>query len=161
MAADTAQAKPSRRNTGKDRLSKNELCETLNALYNQCTELTRQLSDARLPINNNECEQAVKQAVPGSKNWLFAFETTASSRATTGVSIANADCSDARESHGVRPPLPSPPGDCRLHPSDSRRYTQRFGTASTGRNGALRRVYTASRSESRSCRSPAVYRDRD
>jgi hypothetical protein len=52
-------------------LPKSDLRKALNYLGNHWTELTRYLDDAELPIDNNECEQLMKQAALGRKNWLF------------------------------------------------------------------------------------------
>ena len=53
-------------------LPKSELRKALNYLRNHWTELTRYLDDPTLPIDNNECEQLMKQVALGRKNWLFA-----------------------------------------------------------------------------------------
>ena len=53
-------------------LPKSELRKALNYLRNHWTELTRYLDDPRLPMENNECEQLMKQVGLGRKNWLFA-----------------------------------------------------------------------------------------
>ena len=53
-------------------LPKSELRQALNYLRNHWTELTRYLDDAKLPLDNNECEQLMKQVGLGRKNWLFA-----------------------------------------------------------------------------------------
>jgi hypothetical protein len=53
-------------------LPKSDLRKALNYLRNHWTELTRYLGDAKLPMDNNECEQLMKQVGLGRKNWLFA-----------------------------------------------------------------------------------------
>ncbi len=53
-------------------LPKSELRKALNYLRNHWDELTRYLDDAQLPIDNNECEQLMKQVAVGRKNWMFA-----------------------------------------------------------------------------------------
>jgi transposase len=53
-------------------LPKSELRKALNYLRNHWTELTRYLDDPQLPMDNNECEQLMKQVGLGRKNWLFA-----------------------------------------------------------------------------------------
>ena len=53
-------------------LPKSELRKALNYLRNHWTELTRYLDDPKLPMDNNECEQLMKQVGLGRKNWLFA-----------------------------------------------------------------------------------------
>ena len=52
-------------------LPKSDLRKALNYLRNHWTELTRYLDDPRLAIDNNECEQLMKQVAVGRKNWLF------------------------------------------------------------------------------------------
>ena len=52
-------------------LPKSDLRKALNYLRNHWTELTRYLDDPLLPIDNNECEQLMKQIGLGRKNWLF------------------------------------------------------------------------------------------
>ena len=53
-------------------LPKSDLRKALNYMGNHWTELTRYLDDPDLPIDNNECEQLMKQVGLGRKNWLFA-----------------------------------------------------------------------------------------
>ncbi len=53
-------------------LPKSDLRKALNYLRNHWEELTRYLDDADLPIDNNECEQLMKQVAVGRKNWMFA-----------------------------------------------------------------------------------------
>ncbi len=52
-------------------LPKSDLRKALNYLRNHWTELTRYLNDPLLPIDNNECEQLMRQVGLGRKNWLF------------------------------------------------------------------------------------------
>jgi len=53
-------------------LPKSDLRKACNYLRNHWTELTRYLDDSQLPMDNNECEQLMKQIGLGRKNWLFA-----------------------------------------------------------------------------------------
>lgn len=53
-------------------LPKSDLRQALNYLRNHWTELTRYLDDPKLPPDNNQCEQLMRQAAIGRKNWLFA-----------------------------------------------------------------------------------------
>lgn len=53
-------------------LPKSDLRKALNYLRNHWSELTRYLGDDKLPMDNNECEQLMKQVGLGRKNWLFA-----------------------------------------------------------------------------------------
>jgi transposase len=52
-------------------LPKSDLRKALNYLRNHWAELTRYLDDPLLAIDNNECEQLMKQVAVGRKNWLF------------------------------------------------------------------------------------------
>ena len=58
--------------TEKVILPKSEFGKAINYLRNHWIELTRYLSDPKLPIDNNECEQLMRQVGLGRKNWLFA-----------------------------------------------------------------------------------------
>jgi len=53
-------------------LPKSELRQALNYVRNHWQELTRYLDDAQLPLDNNECEQLMREVSIGRKNWLFA-----------------------------------------------------------------------------------------
>jgi transposase len=53
-------------------LPKSDLRKALNYTGNHWSELTRYLDNPVLPIDNNECEQLMRQAALGRKNWLFA-----------------------------------------------------------------------------------------
>jgi len=53
-------------------LPKSDLRKALNYTRNHWTELTRYLDDAKLPMDNNLCEQLMRQIGIGRKNWLFA-----------------------------------------------------------------------------------------
>ena len=52
-------------------LPKSDLRKALNYLRNHWTELTRYLDDPELAIDNNKCEQLMRQVSLGRKNWLF------------------------------------------------------------------------------------------
>jgi transposase len=56
----------------KSDLPKSDLRKALNYLRNHWVELTRYVDDAELPMDNNECEQLMKQVAIGRKNWMFA-----------------------------------------------------------------------------------------
>jgi transposase len=53
-------------------LPKSDLRKALNYLKNHWTELTRYVDDGKLPMDNNECEQLMRQVALGRKNWMFA-----------------------------------------------------------------------------------------
>lgn len=52
-------------------LPKSDLRKALNYVDNHWVELTRYLTDPQLPIDNNACEQLMKQVAIGRKNWMF------------------------------------------------------------------------------------------
>ena len=52
-------------------LPKSDFRKALNYTRNHWTELTRYLNDPHLPIDNNLCEQLMRQVGLGRKNWLF------------------------------------------------------------------------------------------
>ena len=52
-------------------LPKSDLRKALNYLGNHWVELTRYLDDADLPLDNNLCEQLMRDVAVGRKNWLF------------------------------------------------------------------------------------------
>ena len=53
-------------------LPKSDLRKALNYLDNHWTELTRYLDDPQLPLDNNDCEQLMREVAIGRKNWIFA-----------------------------------------------------------------------------------------
>jgi len=50
-------------------LPKDKFAQALNYLRNQWDALQLYLSDGRLPIDNNEVQQLIKQVAIGRKNW--------------------------------------------------------------------------------------------
>lgn len=63
-----------------DVLPKEKFAEALGYLGNQWDALQVYLSDGRLPIDNNETEQLMKQIAIGRKNWLFLGSVAAGER---------------------------------------------------------------------------------
>ncbi len=61
-------------------LPKEKFAEALGYLRNQWDALQVYLSDGRLPIDNNETEQLMKQVAIGRKNWLFVGSVAAGQR---------------------------------------------------------------------------------
>jgi hypothetical protein len=61
-------------------LPKSKLVEALRYLLNHWEPLQVYLSDGRLPIDNNEVEQLMKQIALGRKNWLFVGSVAAGER---------------------------------------------------------------------------------
>jgi hypothetical protein len=53
-------------------LPKSDFAKALQYVRNHFVELRRYLDDARLPFDNNETEQLMKQVALGRKAWLFA-----------------------------------------------------------------------------------------
>lgn len=51
--------------------TKEKIGEAKGYLLNQWDGLVKYLEDGRIPIDNNECEQLMKQVALGRKNWLF------------------------------------------------------------------------------------------
>ena len=63
-----------------DVLPKEKFAEALGYLRNQWDALQVYLGDGRLPIDNNETEQLMKQVALGRKNWLFLGSVAAGER---------------------------------------------------------------------------------
>ena len=61
-------------------LPKEKFAEALGYLRNQWDALQVYLGDGRLPIDNNETEQLMKQIALGRKNWLFLGSVAAGER---------------------------------------------------------------------------------
>jgi transposase len=61
-------------------LPKDKFAEALGYLRNQWDALQVYLGDGRLPIDNNETEQLMKQVAIGRKNWLFLGSVAAGER---------------------------------------------------------------------------------
>lgn len=61
-------------------LPKEKFAEALGYLRNQWAALRVYLGDGRLPIDNNETEQLMKQVALGRKNWLFLGSVAAGER---------------------------------------------------------------------------------
>ncbi len=73
-------------------LPKSRLGEAVRYLRNQWEPLNVFLRDGRVPFDNNETEQLMKQVATGRKNWLFIGSVEAGYRASillTIVSIAH------------------------------------------------------------------------
>lgn len=62
-------------------LPKSKLAEALGYLRNHWDPLRVYLHDGRLPIDNNDVEQLMKQVAIGRKNWLFVGSVAAGERA--------------------------------------------------------------------------------
>ena len=70
-------------------LPKDQFAEALGYLRNQWEALQVYLSDGRLPIDNNEVEQLMKQIAIGRKNWLFVGSVAAGERAADLLTLVS------------------------------------------------------------------------
>jgi len=70
-------------------LPKDKFAEALNYLRNQWDALQLYLNDGRLPIDNNETEQLMKQVAIGRKNWLFVGSVAAGERAADFLTLVS------------------------------------------------------------------------
>jgi transposase len=70
-------------------LPKSPLGQALGYLKNQWDALTVFLGDGRVPIDNNETEQLMKQVATGRKNWLFIGSVEAGRRAAILMTIVS------------------------------------------------------------------------
>jgi transposase len=70
-------------------LPKSIFGEALGYLRNQWDALMLYTTDGRMPIDNNETEQLMKQIACGRKNWLFIGSVAAGYRATTLMTIVS------------------------------------------------------------------------
>ena len=70
-------------------LPKSKLGEALRYLRNHWGPLRVYLSDSRLPIDNNDAEQLMKQVALGRKNWLFVGSVAAGERAAVFLTLVS------------------------------------------------------------------------
>jgi hypothetical protein len=70
-------------------LPKSPLGEAIRYLKNQWGALTVFLSDGRVPIDNNDVEQLMKQVATGRKNWIFIGSVEAGYRASILLTIVS------------------------------------------------------------------------
>ena len=68
-------------------LPKSVFAEALNYLRNHWEALNLFVTDGRMPIDNNDVEQLMKQVAIGRKNWLFLGSLEAGNRAATLLTI--------------------------------------------------------------------------
>jgi hypothetical protein len=73
----------------KSVLPKSRLGEAVRYLKNQWEPLCVFLRDGRVPIDNNETEQLMKQVATGRKNWLFIGSVEAGRRAAILLTIVS------------------------------------------------------------------------
>jgi transposase len=79
LASDAAQAV----------LPKSKFAEALGYLRNHWDPLRVYLDDGRLPIDNNDVEQLMKQVAIGRKNWLFVGSVAAGERAADFLTLVS------------------------------------------------------------------------
>lgn len=72
-----------------DVLPKSKLGEALGYLRNQWEPLQTYLSDGRIPMDNNDVEQLMKQVAVGRKNWLFIGSVAAGERAADFLTLVS------------------------------------------------------------------------
>jgi transposase len=72
-----------------DVLPKSKLGEALGYLRNHWEPLQTYLSDGRVPMDNNEVEQLMKQVAIGRKNWLFIGSVPAGNRAADFLTLVS------------------------------------------------------------------------
>ena len=72
-----------------DVLPKSKLGEALGYLRNQWEPLQTYLGDGRIPIDNNDVEQLMKQVALGRKNWLFIGSVAAGERAADFLTLVS------------------------------------------------------------------------
>jgi transposase len=70
-------------------LPKDKLAEAFQYLRNHWDALRLYVSDGRLPIDNNEVEQLMKQVAVGRKNWLFIGSVSAGERAANFLTLVS------------------------------------------------------------------------
>lgn len=70
-------------------LPKSDFAKALQYVRNHAVELRRYLNDPRLPMDNNETEQLMKQVALGRKNWLFAGSIAGGERNAGFLTLAS------------------------------------------------------------------------
>ena len=70
-------------------LPKSKFAEALGYLRNHWDALRVYLRDGRLPIDNNDVEQLMKQVAIGRKNWLFVGSVAAGERAADFLTLVS------------------------------------------------------------------------
>jgi hypothetical protein len=70
-------------------LPKSKFGQALGYLRNHWEPLQTYLTDSRIPMDNNECEQLMKQVAIGRKNWLFIGSVPAGERAANFLTLVS------------------------------------------------------------------------
>ena len=72
-----------------DVLKDDKITEARNYILNQWEPLIEHLSDGEIPLDNNQCEQLMKQVALGRKNWLFVGSIGSGYRTATLMTIVS------------------------------------------------------------------------
>lgn len=70
-------------------LPKSKFGQALGYIRNHWAQLQTYLGNGRCPIDNNECEQLMKQVAIGRKNWLFVGSVAAGQRAADFLTLVS------------------------------------------------------------------------
>ncbi len=70
-------------------LPKSKFAQALGYIRNHWEQLQTYLSDGRIPIDNNDVEQLMKQVAIGRKNWLFVGSIAAGERAADFLTLVS------------------------------------------------------------------------
>lgn len=73
----------------RDLVPKDETQRAIDYLQNHWDALRLYLDNASIPIDNNECEQLMRQVATGRKNWLFVGSLQAGEEMSTLMSIVS------------------------------------------------------------------------
>lgn len=76
-------------NEMSDVLSTDSISDARNYMLNQWQGLTAHLEDGNVPIDNNQCEQLMKQVALGRKNWLHLGSLASGYRTATLMTIVS------------------------------------------------------------------------
>ncbi len=73
-------------------LPKSDFAQAVNYLNNHWEQLSLFTTSGRIPIDNNDVEQLMKQVAVGRKNWLFLGSPDAGTRAATLLTLISTAC---------------------------------------------------------------------
>ena len=72
-----------------DVLNSDSISDARSYILNQWQGLTAHLEDGEIPIDNNSCEQLMKQVALGRKNWLFLGSLASGYRTSTLMTVVS------------------------------------------------------------------------
>ena len=72
-----------------DVLSSDSISDARSYILNQWQGLTAHLADGNVPIDNNQCEQLMKQVALGRKNWLHLGSLASGYRTATLMTVVS------------------------------------------------------------------------